>query len=130
MRACVVVMVVTVVTMTASGCGQAKHAPPQDPAEAVRVLQRQGYTVPTLPPLPRGSDVRSRVALEYRFDTRYGQPIAHLHKGSLYVMVVRGDSHTPRVPYALWHRSGDTILIGWPSGPSGRAQFNALVEAL
>jgi len=48
-------------------------------------------------------------------------------------MVARGDSHTPQVPETLWHRSGDTILIGWLSkgnGQSGRAQFNALVEAL
>jgi hypothetical protein len=46
------------------------------------------------------------------------------------VMVARGDSHTPQVPDAFWHRFGNTILIGWPSQPSGRAQFNALVEAL
>jgi hypothetical protein len=123
-------MGVAVVIVAASGCGQAQRAPLRDPAEAVRVLQRQGYTVPTLPPLPPGSDVRGRVSLEYRFDPRYGQPVAHLHKGALDVQVVRGDSHTLRVPYALWYRSGNTILIGWPSQPTGRAQFNALVGAL
>jgi hypothetical protein len=74
--------------------------------------------------------MRGTVTVVDRFDTRYGQPIAHFHKGALDVMVVRGDSHTPRVPYGLWHRSGDTILIGWPSAPRGRAQFNELVEAL
>jgi hypothetical protein len=65
-----------------------------------------------------------------RFIIRNGQPIAYLHKGSLYVMVVHGSSHTERVPGTLWYRSGDTILIGWLSAPSGRSQFNALVEAL
>jgi hypothetical protein len=68
--------------------------------------------------------------ITFRPDPRYGQSIAYLHKGDLYVEVARGNSHTPRVPGALWYRSGNTILTGWSSGPSGSAQFNALVEAL
>jgi hypothetical protein len=124
-------MVGAVVTTTVAGCGQAKHAPVRDPAEAVRVLQRQGYTYPTLP----GASPGTRVARfgGAGFNIRNGQPIAYLYKDNLHVMIVRGDSHTERVPGTLWYRSGDTILIGWLSkgnGPSGRAQFNALVEAL
>jgi hypothetical protein len=120
-------MVVAMVTVTASGCGQTKRAPLRDPTEAVRLLQRQGYTAPTLPPAPPGS-VLGR--LTFRPDPRYGQPVAYLHKGGLYVEVARGNSHTPRVPGALWYRSGNTILTGWASEPSGRAQFNTLVEML
>jgi hypothetical protein len=123
-----VVVVVAVVIATVSGCGEARHAPLRDPTEAVRMLERKGFTVPTLPPAPPGGAVLGKIKMI--FEIGHGEPIAYLHKGGLYVMVVRGSSHTERVPDALWHRSGDTILIGWPSEPSGRGQFNALVEAL
>lgn len=126
-----VVLVIAVVTLAVTECGHAEHTPVRDPTEAVRVLQREGYTVPTLPGASPGTRVERFGAV--RFNIRNGEPIAYLHKGSLYVLVVRGDSHTERVPGTLWYRSGNTILIGWLSKgnvPSEHAQFNALVGAL
>jgi hypothetical protein len=75
-------LVVVVVTAIASGCGQAQRAPLRDPTEAVHVLQRQGYTFQTLPGAPPGAGSGK---IESRFDTRYGQPVAYLHKDGLYV---------------------------------------------
>jgi len=114
----------TMLPLAICACSQAKSRPLSGPVEAVRILKREGYAPPTLPPAP------ARSTWTASFETRYGQPVAYLHKNDLYVMVARGDSHTPRVPGALWHRIGDTILIGYSLGPSGRRQFQAVVQAL
>jgi hypothetical protein len=114
-----------VAALSAAGCGHTRQV---DPAAAARFIESQGYRAPSVPALPRGMTVLGHMDLQ--FDTRYGQPVAYLHKGDLYVMVARGDNHTPQVPKALWRRFGRTILIGWPSGPYGRAQFERLVVAL
>jgi hypothetical protein len=68
--------------------------------------------------------------LTFPFDTRYGQPIASYEKEDLEVIVVRGTSRTPRVPYAHWYRWGNTILIAWPATRHSQALFQTLVEAL
>jgi hypothetical protein len=121
-------LALVMMSLTVCACGQThKPRPLRTPSEAVRILKREGYVVPTLAPAPPGETLGR---IEVKFDTRYGQPVAYLYKEDLYVTVARGDSHTPRVPDALWHRFGSTILIGSSSGPSGRAQFQALVEAL
>lgn len=117
-----------IVTATATACGTTHtQRPLHGSSEAVRILKAEGYAVPTLPPAPPGA---TSVTIALRFDSRYGAPVAYLHKGDLYVLVARGDSRTPRVPGALWHRFGETLLIGWPSGSRGRAQFQEAVEAL
>jgi hypothetical protein len=111
----------------AAGCGQAKpRRAVSNPSEAVAVLKQEGYRpVPGVPLSPRPG-----VFINTGFDTKYGQPVAFLEKGDLRVIVVRGNGSTPRPPGALWYRSGDTILIGWSSGSSGRAQFQSVTGAL
>jgi hypothetical protein len=92
-----------------------------------------GYQPARRFPLPRPtahSDLRVTAVLEYRFDTRYGQPVGEYEKDGLHVTVVHGNNHTPRVPGTYWYRSGDTIVLAWPQRAHQRAQFQALVEAL
>jgi len=115
------------VAVLLGACGQAhKSTALRNPAEAVRLLQRQGYRpVPSLPPPGPGV-----IGFSSTFDPRYGQPVAYYDKGGLYVLVARGSAQTPRVPDAYWYRSGDTILIGWASRPGQRGWFHLLVEAL
>jgi hypothetical protein len=127
-------LIAVAVTMIASACGHAaKRTALRGPGEAVRVLQRMGYTpVPQVAPPPSGSDAEIVSVIKFKFDTRYGQPVAYYERGGLYVLVARGGAHTLqlRVPGVYWYRSGDTIVVGYPSRGSQRAQFQALVEAL
>jgi hypothetical protein len=131
---CGAILAAALFPMTTSACGQSHQRPPlRDPAEAVRVLKRQGYQPARHFPLPRPSahsDLRGGVVLVFRFDTRYGQPVGEYEKDGLHVTVVRGDSHKRRVPDTYWYRSGDTIVFAWPHEAQQRAQFLALVEAL
>jgi hypothetical protein len=122
-----VILAATVLTVTASGCGHvSERVPARDPAEAVRVLQRQGYR----PVLGNVSMSPASIVVELRLNARYGRRIAEYERNGLRVMILQGNRSTPRVPHTDWYRSGNTILVSWPSNPAQGMQFRALVAAL
>lgn len=115
-----------------AGCGGGQSQttpPPKDAAGLVRLLEREGYKPPEAPKPPPGASVGS-AEWSVRFDTRYGKPVAYLTRGGLDVLVVSGSSSTPRVPQALWLRSGSAIVVGYLRSHAGVGQWRELTEAL
>lgn len=122
-----VVVALALAVFVGVGCGDAgRPRTSLRPAGALRLLKGDGYR----PVESVAIHQPGTIGWAVMFDTHYGHPVAYVEKGGLRVLIARGGPSTPRPAGALWHRSGETIVMGWSSRPANVAQFKALVAQL